>query len=280
MTRTAVSAPGEAGPERSAARTWQGSRVPAQILVLTARSMRALLLDPRLLLVSLLSPVFMLLVFSQVFSSMAATPSFPDGVGYVQFLMPAILVNWSLHAGIQSGVGLAQDMRNGIVARFRSLPIWLGSVLIARCLADMARGAQQLLAFLVIAYAVFGFPDAGGVPGALGAWLLAALVGGGVSWVFIALACWVRKPELLHGVLAVVTFPLMFASNAFVPLEGLPWWLRTVAALNPMTHTIDAARGLMLGHPSLAHAVAAVGTATLIGVAAALLALRGFRRHP
>lgn len=117
---------------------WRGSSVTAQILVLTTRSLRALLIDPRLILANLLGPLLMLLVVSQIFASVATTPSFPPNVRYLDFLVPAIMVNAVMQSALHTATGLTQDMKNGIVARFRSLPIWLGSVLLARSLADFS----------------------------------------------------------------------------------------------------------------------------------------------
>ncbi|MGH8933531.1 MAG: ABC transporter permease [Egibacteraceae bacterium] len=258
--------------------TWHGSGVPTQVLTLVKRSLRPLVLDPRMVLASLMGPLLMLLVFSQIFASVANTSSFPANVRYIDFLVPAIMVNSVMQFGLNTGAGLAQDMRNGIISRFRSLPIWLGSVLLARSFADLIRSGLQLLLLLMTAFLLFGFRPAGGVIGALGAWGLALVVGGGLGWIFIAIACWVRNAEMMQTFAGLVMFPLMFASNAFVPVSSLPGWLRTVAQLNPMSYGIDAARDLTLAQPVGGSAVAAVVISLLIAPMAAAVAIRGFRR--
>ncbi|MGH8908659.1 MAG: ABC transporter permease [Egibacteraceae bacterium] len=257
---------------------WRGSSVLTQTLVLTMRSLRALVIDPRLILASMLGPLLMLLVFSQIFASVINAPSFPADVRYIDFLIPAILVNTVMQSALHTATGLAQDARNGIIARFRSLPIWLGSVLLARSLADFFRSALQLLLLLAAAFVLFGSRPAGGVAGVLAAWGLALVVGGGLGWIFIALACWVRNTELMQTVAGLVTFPLMFASNAFVPVSGLPGWLQTVARLNPMSYGIEAARDLVLARPVGGGAIAAIAISLLIAATAATIAVRGFRR--
>jgi ABC-2 type transport system permease protein len=257
---------------------WTGSDVFTQILVLTARSLRATLLDRRVVLFMVLTPLLMLLVFSQIFATVASTPNFPRQVSYIEYLVPAFMVNFALQAAMHTGIALTEEIRNGIVARFRSLPIWLGSVLVARSLADLTRSALQLLALLVLAFTLFGFHPGGGVAGALAAWGLALVVGGGLGWLFIALACWIRNIELIQSSTILVTFPLLFASNAFVPLESLPGWLRVVAQVNPLTHGIDAARDLTLGEPVGTGVVVAVLMSFLVASVAMTLAVRGFRR--
>src|SRR5918992_1092130 len=95
----------EKRPERIAAATrepsWRGSGIAAQIVVLTARSLRALVVDPRMILTSLVAPLLMLLVFSQIFASVASTPGFPPGVKYIDFLVPAIMVNSVMQSLLQ-----------------------------------------------------------------------------------------------------------------------------------------------------------------------------------
>ena len=257
---------------------WRGSGAATQIFVLTARSLRAVALDPRLVVASLLGPLLMLLIFSQIFASVAAAPGFPD-VRYIDFLVPAILVTTAVQAGFTTAVGLTQEMSGGIVARLRTLPVRPVSVLVARSLADLARNGLQLLVVMAAAVALFGFRPAAGVAGALAAWALALAVGGCLGWIFIALACWMRSAELMQAVAGVATFPLIFASNAFVPVSALPDWLRLVSLANPVTYGIEAARGLTFGEPAGTAALTAVAISLLVTVTAACAAVHGFRRR-
>ncbi|MCP2165061.1 ABC transporter permease [Goodfellowiella coeruleoviolacea] len=257
---------------------WRGSSPRTQILVLTTRSLRAVVQDPRLIVFSLVQPLVMLLLFSQIFSSVANTPGFPAGVGYIDFLMPAILVNTAMQAALQSGVGLINDMRNGVVARFRSLPIRMGSVLVARSLSDLVRTALQLLAMLVFATLLFGFSPAGGAAGVIATLALALVVSWGLGWLFLAIAAWLRNAEVMQMVGFVAMFPLMFASSAYVPVANLPGWLRAVATVNPVSHAVDAARALTLAQPGAGGATTAIGVSLAIAAVGAGLAVRGFRR--
>jgi ABC-2 type transport system permease protein len=124
---------------------------------------------------------------------------------------------------------------------------------------------------------VFGFRPDGGVLGTLAALGLALVVGWALSWVFIAIAAWVRKAELMQTVGFLAMFPLMFASSAFVPVNGLPGWLQAVAKVNPLTYAVDAARSLALAHPVTGVAGALV-TSGAIAAIGAFFAVRGFRR--
>ncbi|MEU5690393.1 ABC transporter permease [Actinosynnema sp. NPDC020468] len=256
---------------------WRGTDFATQVAVLTGRSLRSLVGDPRMIFLSLLQPLVMLTLFSQIFASMANTPGFPSGVRYIDYLMPAILVNTAMQSALQAGIGLITDMKNGVLARFRSLPIRLGSVLVARSLSDLVRTTAQLVLMLLFAVTIFGFAPAGGVLGTLAALALALVVGWGLGWIFLAIAAWLRNAEMMQTVGFLAMFPLMFASSAYVPVAGLPAWLRAVAEVNPLTYAVNAARSLALAQPVTGVVGALVASAALAAVGGAL-AIRGFRR--
>ena len=254
-----------------------GSGMLTQVHVLTGRALRRLQ-DPRLLVLSVLQPLIMLTLFSQVFSSIANSPGFPSGVDYIDYLLPAILVTTGSQAAMWSGSGLATDLRNGALARFRTLPISMTSLLVARSLFDLVRNAIQLIVITVAAAVLFGYSPAGGIPGTTLALLIGLAIGAGLSWVFLALASWVRNVELMQMVGFAVIFPLMFASSAFVPITGLPPWMQVIATVNPLTYAIDAARGWALADPTFGATVTALLTATALTIGSAAIASRGVRR--
>jgi ABC-2 type transport system permease protein len=276
---TAVADPRTGGvAEPVSVRPWRGTNVATQILVLTGRSLRAIVRDPRMVIFSLLQPLVMLVLFSQIFASIARTPGFPTGVSYIDYLMPAILVNTAMGSAVQSGVGLVTDMKNGVLARFRSLPIRMGSVLVARSLSDVVRTGIQLVMMLIFAAALFGFAPAGGFIGVVAAWALGLVVGWGLGWIFIAAGAWLRNAEVMQMVGFLLMFPLMFASSAYVPISGLPGWLQAVAHVNPMTYAVNASRNLALSMPVGTGVISALATSAGLALIGSVLAVRGFRR--
>ncbi|MFC7340285.1 ABC transporter permease [Saccharopolyspora griseoalba] len=276
---TTLSTPTETpSPAPGSERRWRGAGYLTQIRVLTGRSLRALLKDPRVIIFSLLQPLIMLVLFSQVFGNAMMGSVSAAGGSYINYLMPAILVTTGIGAAMQSGVGLVTDMKNGVIARFRALPIGISSVLIARSLSDLLRTAVQLIVLLTVAAAVFGFDPAGGLAGTLGAFALALFVSWSLSWTFLALGAWLRKEEVMQSIGFLAMFPLMFASSAFVPLETLPSWLRVVARINPLTYAVDASRNLSLALPTGSGVLAAVATSALLCAVGIAFAVRGFRR--
>lgn len=275
----ATTTPTETGaaPPVSHARDWGGSSYLTQIWVLTGRSMQALK-DKRLLIMSLLQPLIMLTLFSQVFKGMAFAPGFPQGVDYIDYLMPAILVTTGSQSAMWAGAGLANDLKNGALARFRSLPISMYSLLTARSIFDVVRNTIQLSMLLAGAVLLFGFSPGGGILGTLAALLLALIVGWGLSWVFMAVGTWVRNMEVMQMIGMVAVFPLMFASNAFAPVESMPGWLQAIANVNPLSYAIQGSRGLALGDLEATPILWALAISALIAFAGAFAAGRGIRK--
>ncbi|MFE9681775.1 ABC transporter permease [Streptomyces sp. NPDC006285] len=255
-----------------------GSSLPAQIRILTGRSLRAMVTDPGIVLFGLIQPVVILFVLTQVFSKMGMPPHFPEGVTYLDYVLPAILVDNAAQSAMQSGVGLVEDQKNGMVARLRSLPVHPGALLAARSLVGLVRATVQVLIIMVLAITVLGYsPNGGAAELALSAGLT-VFISFSLGWAFIAAGAWLRRAEPLQNLALIVIFPLMFASSAYVPVADLPGWLAAVASVNPLTYAIDASRALALDVPGLDHAIPSVAISAVIAVVGMVVALRGFRR--
>ncbi|MFE2281685.1 ABC transporter permease [Streptomyces sp. NPDC059454] len=267
------------GRTRSAAPVrWQPASARAQFTVLTGRSLRGLVTDRRLVVLTLVQPLILLVIFSQVFGSMASREHFPAGMNYIDYLMPAILVTSGITSAVGSGAELIRDMDNGVLTRFRSLPVGLHWILVARAVADVLRTTAQTVLLLVCATLFFGFDPTGGVLGITAALALSLLVITALTWVFIALGTWVRSARIMQSVSGLALFPLMFASSAYVPLDALPDWLRVVAVVNPVSYAVDATRALALDQPLGGDVLGAVSTSLLVMAVAMAAAVAGFRR--
>lgn len=257
---------------------WTGVAPPTQLLILTSRAVRAQLANPRALVLNLLQPVFMLLLLSQVFGVIVDRSHLPGDLPYIDFLLPALLVTTGIGPAVASGIGLVRDMQNGVVSRLRTLPVNAATLLFARSFSDLLRTALQLVVLVLCAVLFFGADPGGGPIGLLAALLLTCFVIWALTWIFLALAAWLRNAEALQSAGFLVTFPLMFASSAFVPTDRLPGWLQALATVNPLTYAMDAARGLALDLPVGNRIWLALGMSLLVAVAGATVAVRGFRR--
>ncbi|MEU5417066.1 ABC transporter permease [Streptomyces clavifer] len=259
---------------------WRPASGLTQFRVLAGRSLNALVADRRLIVLVLVQPLILLVIFSQVFGSLANPARFPAGVDYIDYLMPAILITSGITSAVGSGSELIRDMDNGVVTRFRTLPIGLHWVLVARAVTDVLRTTVQIVLLAVCAALLFGFEPAGGFLGMTAALLLALVVITSLTWVFIALGAWLRSARIMQSISGLTLFPLMFASSAYVPLDALPEWLRAVAVLNPVSYAVDATRALALDQPVGNGVLSALATSAVVMSLAVPCAVRGFRRPP
>ena len=199
---------------------------------------------PELLLDVTLSPIMFVLLFSLVFGGAIIIPGFEDQ--YTSYLMAGIFVQTIAFAGVYTSVLLANDLKNGMIDRFRSLPMRQSSVLVGRTVTDLLR-ALLAVAIMWIVGMLVGFRPDGGLVANVAAIGLMLLFGFALSWIGIAAGALVRTPEALQGVIFAVVFPLTFVSTAFVdPKIAMPEWLAWFAYRQPMSLVIDAVRDLTI----------------------------------
>jgi ABC-2 type transport system permease protein len=255
---------------------WGTSGLVSQTLALTGRSVRPYL-QAGVLIVTFVEPLVMLLMFAGVLKVLGDAPGMPTDMAYIDNLAPAIMIITAVAAGAQAGNGLINDLRNDVITRFHTMPINRFSVLLARSFADGARALYQLIAVAVLAALLFGFAPPGGVAGVVGAILMSLLVGWSMSWIFILMAAVLRNGDVLRMITTLLTFPLLFASNAFVPAESMPTWLRVIAQTNPISYANDATRSMVGGQITLTELLATVVACLALVCVCAPISKRSFR---
>jgi ABC transporter DrrB family efflux protein len=218
--------------------------------VITARNLRHFIRQPQLLIFSTIQPIMFVLLFVYVFGG-AVSGSLPQGVKYVDFLLPGIFVQSVTFRATQTAIGLAEDLERGVIDRFRSMPMARSAVLLGRTVADLLRNVLIIGLMIGVGYLV-GFRFHAGVPNALASVAFVASFGFALSWIFAFVALTVRGAEAAQSAGFVVVFPLVFASSVFVPVSTMPDWLQTFAKASPVTLTADVARSYALsgGVPS------------------------------
>ncbi|MDX6277817.1 MAG: type transport system permease protein [Nocardioidaceae bacterium] len=210
--------------------------------VMVKRSVRRSFRDPEAFFTALMLPVILMLLFVYVFGGAMDT-----GVSYVNYVVPGLVL---LCAGFGAGttaVSVAHDMSNGIVDRFRSMPITGSSVMVGHIVASIVR--NLIATTLVIGVALLvGWRPTGGVLdwlAAIGVVLLFILA---ISWFAAAAGLLAGNPEAANGFTMILMF-LPYVSTAFVPADTLPSWLRGFAEHQPVTPIIETLRGLWMGTP-------------------------------
>jgi len=204
---------------------------------------------PSLTLNLLLTPVMLLLLFVYVFGDVMSAGIGGGGADrseYVAYLVPGILLLTIGSTTIGSAVSVAMDMTEGIIARFRTLAIHRGAVLIGHVVGSVLQCVMSVLLVGAVAVAVgFRTTDATAVE-----WLLAigllTLVSLALTWIAVGMGLSSPNPEgASNAALPLMILPLL--SSAFVPVDAMPGWFRPVAEYQPFTPAIETLRGLLLG---------------------------------
>ncbi|MEA2448559.1 MAG: type transport system ATP-binding protein [Thermoleophilaceae bacterium] len=212
--------------------------------VVTSRNLRHFIRQPQLLIFSTIQPIMFVLLFAYVFGG-AVKGSLPNGVKYIDFLLPGIFVQSVAFRATQTAVGLSEDLERGVIDRFRSMPMARSAVLIGRTVADLVRNVLIIGLMTAVGYLI-GFRFQAGLLDALACVGVVSLFGFALSWIFAFVALTVRGAEAAQSAGFVVIFPLVFASSVFVPVTSMPDWLQAFAKLSPVTLTANAGRAFAL----------------------------------
>jgi ABC transporter DrrB family efflux protein len=256
-----------------------GARYVRDTALLTARSLRAIPRVPERLLDVTIQPIVFILLFLYVFGSAIHVP----GISYKDYMFPGIIGQSLAFGIIGSGVATSNDMTEGVIDRFRSMPVSRLSIITAQV---MGQFCEQLLGIAIVV--VFGL-ILGWSPHltVLHSFELAGLVLVGMlafTWLGVLLGMLVRSPDAMQGAGFIIVFPLSFMAGTFVPIAGMPLIPRTIAHWDPISALVASVRGLTEGvhssgswqlvHPELAMLLWSL---TIMAVATPL-ALRHFNR--
>ena len=163
--------------------------------------------------------------------------------GYVQLLMPGIFVQTVAFTLAGTASGLAEDLKKGLIDRFRSLPISQSALVVGRTLGDSMLNIVVLVVMALAGLAVGWRPSSGIVKVLIG-FVFLFLFGYALSWVGIYVGLSVADARTVQNVGFIVTFPLTFLSNAFAPTTGMPRILQYFAEWNPVSTMVAGCREL------------------------------------
>ena len=243
-------------------------------LTVTARNLIAYTRVPQLVVFSTVQPVIFVLLFRYVFGGALRIPG---SVPYVDYLMPGIFVQTTVFGSLGTAVGLAADLKSGLLERFRSLPMARSAVLAGRTTADLARNVFVVALMLAVGFAV-GFHLHTNVLALLAGLGLVLLFGYTMSWVFATVGLAVGDPETAQAAAFPVLAPLVFASSVFVPVSSMPSWLQGFAAHQPVSVTASAVRALLIGGPTTSWVLQSIAWCAGILLVFAPLAVRKYRK--
>ena len=210
------------------------------IYIITRRQLLLLTRVPEVLIFSTIQPVMFVLLFRYVFGGSIETGQ-PGG--YVQLLMPGIFVQTVAFTLAGTASGLAEDMKKGLIDRFRSLPISQSALVIGRTLGDSLLNIVVLAVMGIAGYLV-GWRPTGGLSNVVLGFIFLLFFGYALSWVGVLVGLSAKDARVVQNVSFIVTFPLTFLSNAFAPTTGMPRALQYFAEWNTASTMVAACREL------------------------------------
>ncbi|NGY60819.1 ABC transporter permease [Lentzea sp. NEAU-D13] len=212
-------------------------------LTMAGRSIRLSRRNLDLVIMAIMLPVLLMALFVYVFGgAISATAS------YVDYVVPGMVVLCTGYGASSTAMSVADDMKKGVVDRFRSMPISSFAVLTGHVTASVARNAVATFAVVLVALLMGFRPSA-----SLGSWVLAMglllLYVLALSWLAAGVGVIARTVESA-SLLGFFMLFLPYLSSAFVPVSTMPAWLRVVSEHQPITPVIETVRALLNSQPA------------------------------
>ena len=218
-------------------------------LIITWRYLKRVPRVPELWSFAILQSIMFVLLFAFVFGGAIQLPGYPpDARFYREYPMPGIFAQTIAFAAATTAIGMAYDLSQGIVDRFRSLPMAPSAVLSGRTISDVIYNAGILIVLMASGWIV-GWTVRTGIVEFFAGFGLLLLFVFAMSWVGVFLGLAVRTVEAVQGIVFTALFPLTFVSSVFVPTQTLPDWLRPIAEWNPVSLLTSSLRQLW-GNPN------------------------------
>ena len=245
-------------------------RRTATVGLFVRRSLLHSIRDIEALTMAVALPVLLMLLFVYVFGG-----AIEPGGGYVDYVVPGIILLCAGFGASSTAVGVAQDMTTGVIDRFRTMPIHSAAVITGHVIASLARNLVATAVVIVVAILLGFRPTAGpwawlAVIGLVSLWILT------ITWLFAAFGLLARSVEAA-GNLGFALLFLPYLSSAFVPTATMPAGLRWVADHQPITPLIESIRGLLLGTELGMQPIWALGWCLVILIGAMVWAGHLFR---
>lgn len=229
------------------------------------RSMRGILRQPQLWAPAIVFPLFFSAVSSAAFDRTRELPGFPEVDSFLSFILPATIIQGVMFGATSVGTEMAIDMENGFADRLRAAPVGRTGLLLGRLAGVMSLAMIQTVSFVAV-FVVAGASVAGGLPALAVLMVVSALFAGAIGSFALVVALKTGSVEAVNGFFPIF-FAAVFMSSAFFPPELSGGWFEQVAAVNPVSWIVDAARELVIDDFGLGAAV------TAIAVTGAMMAL-------
>jgi ABC-2 type transport system permease protein len=248
----------------------------AQTWYMMGRQLRQLVREPIWIALMLIQPMFWLLLYSQLFRRIVDLPGF-EGLDYVDFLAPGIVIMTAFFSGTWSGMGMLQDIERGVLERFLATPARRSALVFSHVVRNGVQSAIQAVIVLVVALAL-GATN-GGVRGWMVIVLAGALVAAGFAGISTGIALLTRKEATMIAVANFIGLPLLFFSSILIARELIPGWMRTLSLANPVEWAVLAAREPVLPASDWPAVLAFLGSLVVFALVTGAFATWAFRAY-
>jgi ABC-2 type transport system permease protein len=238
------------------------------------RSLRHIRHDPEQLTNVTVQPVLMVVLMKFLFGGAISTGA--SGGSYINFVLPGILIVAAAFAAVSTTTSVAADLLDGVIDRFRTLPMAKSAVVTGHVIADLARSLVGVAVTIAAGYAV-GFRPVAGPAAWVAVIAVILLVTMALSWLAALIGLLGKSLEVAQQLAAIVILPVFF-SSALVPASTMPGWLRVVTANQPITEAVDTLRALLAGQPAGSHLWLALAEFAAVIAIAFTLATALFKR--
>jgi ABC-2 type transport system permease protein len=237
------------------------------------RSMLMTIKQPVWLIMGMIQPILYLALFGPLLE--ASTKAAGAGTNAFNWFIPGLLIQTAIFGSAFVGFGLIAELRYGVVERMRVTPMSRFAMLLGRSMRDVVILVFQALVMILLAIP-FGLSiDPAGAVVTLGLLVLIGLLVAPLSY---AAGLVLKSEDALAPVVQGIALPLLLLSGVLLPMALAPDWLRFLAAINPLSHAVDAARAMFNGDWGNPEIAIGVGITTAGAIAAVWLASRAFSR--
>jgi ABC-2 type transport system permease protein len=230
--------------------------------------------NPMWVAIGVLQPLLYLVLFAPLLNSIASTRGFPAGGAYNVFV-PGLLVQLGMFGAAGVGFSLIAELRAGVIERLRVTPVSRVALLLGRALRDVVSLVVQSLILILLALP-FGLTIH--PIGVVVMLALIALIGLLTASIAYAVALWVRSEDSYAPMVFTAALPILLLSGVLLPMSLAPQWLQNVAAVNPLSYAVLAARAVFLDHLGDANVFKGVAIMAVLSVVAIFIGARAFGR--
>jgi len=210
---------------------------------MTHRQLKALLRQPAILVITLVQPMVWLFLFGNLFRRIIELPGFGTA-SYLDYLVPGVVVMNAVSANMWAGIGTIEEIERGTLNRFLSTPVSRAAIMNANVIVQALSTAFQSATIVLLGWAA-GARYPGGAAGPVALVVASVLLGTVFSALSNVFGMTLRQRESIIGLSIFLLLPLTFLSTAFMARSLMPGWMQAVAAANPVSWALDAARGAL-----------------------------------